>query len=46
MLSPNFYVDARVKIASMLISMLPPALIYLFFQRQVIEGMTMSGVKG
>ena len=25
MLSPNFYVDARVKIASMLISMLPPA---------------------
>ena len=46
MLSPNFYVDSRVKIASMLISMLPPALIYLFFQRQVIEGMTMSGVKG
>ena len=46
MLSPNFYVDARVRIASMLISMLPPAIIYLFFQRQVIEGMTMSGVKG
>lgn len=27
MLSPNFYVDQRVKIASMLISMLPPAIL-------------------
>ena len=46
MLSPNFYVDQRVKIASMLISMLPPAILYLFCQKRVIEGMTMSAVKG
>lgn len=46
MLSPNFHTDARVKIASMLISMLPPAIIYLVCQKQVIEGMTMQGVKG
>lgn len=29
MLSPNFYVDQRVKIASILISMLPPAILYV-----------------
>lgn len=46
MLSPNFYVDQRVKIASMLISMLPPVILYLFCQKRVIEGMTMSAVKG
>lgn len=46
MLSPNFYVDQRVKIASMLISMLPPAILYLACQKRVIEGMTMSAVKG
>ncbi len=46
MLSPNFHTDARVKIASMLISMLPPAVIYLICQKQVIEGITMQGVKG
>ena len=45
-LSPNFYTDPRVKIAAMLISMVPPLLIYLVFQRKVIEGMTMSGIKG
>lgn len=46
MLSPNFWVDPRVKIAAMLIAMFPPLLIYLIFQRYVIEGITMSGVKG
>ncbi len=46
MLSPNFWVDPRVKIAAMLIAMLPPLAIYLIFQRYVIEGITMSGVKG
>lgn len=46
MLSSNFHTDARVKIASMLISMLPPAIIYMVCQKQVIEGMTMQGVKG
>ncbi len=46
MLSPNFWVDPRVKIAAMLIAMLPPLGIYIIFQRYVIEGITMSGVKG
>ncbi len=46
MLNPNFWVDPRVKIAAMLIAMLPPLGIYLVFQRYVIEGITMSGIKG
>jgi multiple sugar transport system permease protein len=46
MLAPNFWVDGRVKLASMLLAMIPPMLIYLVFQRYVIEGVTMSSVKG
>lgn len=46
LLNPNFWVDPRVKIAAMLIAMLPPLGIYIVFQRYVIEGITMSGVKG
>lgn len=46
MLSPNFYIDPRVKIAAMLLSAVPPLAIYLFFQRYVITGIAMSGVKG
>lgn len=46
LLNPNFWVDPRVKIAVMLIAMIPPLAIYLVFQRYVIEGITMSGVKG
>jgi ABC-type glycerol-3-phosphate transport system permease component len=46
LLSPQFYIDPRVKIAAMLLSAVPPLLIYLFFQRYVISGITMSGVKG
>lgn len=46
MLNPNFWIDSRVKIAAMLIAMIPPLLIYLLFQRYVIEGIAMSGVKG
>ena len=42
----NFYTDPRVKIAAMLIPMVPPLVIYLVFQRKVIEGMAMSGIKG
>lgn len=45
-LSPHYWVDSRVKIAAMLIATLPPLLIYVFFQRHVIEGVTASGVKG
>lgn len=46
MLSPNFWVDSRVKLASMLLAMIPPMIIYLLFQRYVIEGVTMSSTKG
>ena len=46
MLSPQFYIDPRVKIAAMLLSAVPPLAIYLFFQRYVISGIAMSGVKG
>ena len=45
-LSPNYWVDSRVKIAAMLVAMLPPLLVYIFFQKHVIEGVTSSGVKG
>ena len=44
-ISPNYWVDSRVKIAAMLIAMLPPLLIYTFFQKRVIEGVTASGIK-
>jgi|GEM_PF-347574 len=46
MLSPMFYTDPRVKIAAMLLSAMPPLLIYVFFQRYVISGIAMSGIKG
>lgn len=45
-LSPHYWVDSRVKIAAMLIATLPPLLIYMFFQKYLIEGVTASGVKG
>ncbi len=46
MLSPMFYTDPRVKIGALLLSAVPPLAIYLFFQRYVISGIAMSGVKG
>lgn len=46
LLSKYFYVDVRVKMAAMLLAMIPPMVIYVVFQKHVIEGMTMSSVKG
>ena len=46
MLSPQFYIDPRVKIAAMMLSAVPPLVIYIFFQRYVITGIAMSGIKG
>lgn len=46
LLSKFFYVDVRVKMAAMLLAMIPPMAIYVIFQKHVIEGMTMSSVKG
>jgi multiple sugar transport system permease protein len=46
LLSPQFYVDPRVKIGSMLLAMIPPMVTYVIFQRYVIRGISMSGVKG
>ncbi len=46
MLSPQFYIDPRVKIAAMVLSAVPPMVIYLSCQKYVIAGIAMSGVKG
>lgn len=46
LLNPQFYVDPRVKIAAMLIAMIPPMVTYLIFQKYIIKGITMSSVKG
>lgn len=46
MFNPQFYVDPRVRFSAMLLAMIPPLLIYLLFQRHVIKGISMSGVKG
>jgi multiple sugar transport system permease protein len=46
LLSPNFYVDPRVKIAAMLISSIVPLGIYFGFQKYIIDGIAASGVKG
>lgn len=46
MLSPQFYIDPRVKIAAMVLSAVPPMVIYLSCQKYVIQGIAMSGVKG
>ena len=46
LINPNFYVDSRIKVAAMLVAMLPPLLIYLIFQRRVVQGIAMSGIKG
>lgn len=46
MLHPNFYVPTRVKIAAMLMAMVPPLVFYVVFQKYVIQGIAMSGLKG
>ncbi|TQO22928.1 carbohydrate ABC transporter permease [Paramicrobacterium agarici] len=46
MFNPNFYVDPRVRFAAMLLALIPPVLVYIVFQRYVIKGISMSGVKG
>lgn len=46
MFNPQFYVDPRVRFAAMLLALIPPVLIYVLFQRYVIKGVSMSGVKG
>jgi multiple sugar transport system permease protein len=46
MLSPNFWIDPRVKIAAMLISSIVPLGIYFGFQKYIIDGIAASGVKG
>ncbi len=46
LIGPNFYVDPRIKVAAMLVAMLPPLVVYLIFQKKVIAGIAMSGIKG
>jgi multiple sugar transport system permease protein len=35
----------NVQLAGMFISLIPPLLIFLFFQRNITNGVTMSGIK-
>jgi multiple sugar transport system permease protein len=44
--NPQFYVDTRVRFSAMLLAMIPPLGLYLIFQRFVIKGISMSGIKG
>lgn len=44
--NPNFYVDPRVRFAAMFLAMIPPLLVYILFQRHIIKGVSMTGVKG
>lgn len=46
MFNPQFYVDPRVRFAAILLALIPPVLVYVVFQRYVIKGISMSGVKG
>ena len=46
LLGDGSWLEGRVKIAAMLISGLPPVLIYLFFQKYIVEGIATSGLKG
>jgi multiple sugar transport system permease protein len=46
LLSPNFYIDPRVKIAAMLFSSIVPLGIYFGFQKYIIDGIAATGVKG
>jgi multiple sugar transport system permease protein len=44
--NPQFYVDTRVRFSAMMLAMIPPLVLYLIFQRFVIKGISLSGVKG
>ena len=46
LLGDGSWLEGRVKIAAMLISGLPPVLIYLFFQKYIVDGIATSGLKG
>lgn len=46
LLGDGSWLEGRVKIAAMLISGLPPVLVYLFFQKYIVEGIATSGLKG
>jgi len=46
MFNPNFYVDPRVRFAAVLVALIPPLLAYIVFQKYVIKGISMSGIKG
>ncbi|TCL68547.1 carbohydrate ABC transporter membrane protein 2 (CUT1 family) [Hydrogenispora ethanolica] len=39
-------VAQNIQLAAMLISTIPPMIVFLFFQKYIIEGVTFSGIKG
>ena len=40
------WIEGRVKIAAMLLSGIPPVVVYLLFQKHIVEGIATSGLKG
>lgn len=46
LLGDGSWLEGRVKIAAMLLSGIPPVVVYLFFQRYIVEGIATSGLKG
>ena len=45
LLGDGSWLEGRVKIAALLVSGLPPVLVYLFFQKYIVEGIATSGLK-
>ncbi len=46
LLGDGSFLTGRVKIAALLISGLPPVIVYLIFQRYIVDGIATSGLKG
>ena len=46
LLGDGSWIEGRVKIAAMLLSGIPPVVVYLLFQKHIVEGIATSGLKG
>ena len=46
LLGDGSWLEGRVKIAAMLLSGIPPVVVYLLFQKHIVEGIATSGLKG
>jgi ABC-type glycerol-3-phosphate transport system permease component len=46
MIQNEFDTDYNIALASIVVSLLPMVILYVFFQRQFIQGVTAGAVKG